>query len=140
MLERFEEGGQSRTYPTLMALLKKEDEEGYVECLPTQLDAFLDALIISRRGRQEPKPGQADLPKEILTNNVVLRKIRIALELKDTDIIEILKLAEFQVSKSELGALFRRKGHKNYKECGNQFLRNFLRGLAVKYRKSGEKK
>ena len=96
---------------------------------------MLDGLIIKNRGRQESKPGQQAPPKpDKLTNNVILKKLRIALELRDTDILEILDLAKFQISKSELGALFRRPGHKNYKECGNQFLRNFLIGLALKYR------
>ena len=65
----------------------------------------------------------------MLTNNDILKKIRVALELKDEDIIHILKLADFEVSKSELNALFRKPDHPNYKECGDQLLRNFLNGL-----------
>ncbi len=69
-----------------------------------------------------------------MTNNDVLKKLRIALELKDTDIIEILKLAGFQITKSELSALFRTPDHRNYKECGDQILRNFLNGLIIRNR------
>ena len=69
-----------------------------------------------------------------MTNNDVLKKLRIALELKDTDIIEILKLASFQITKSELSALFRTPDHRNYKECGDQILRNFLNGLIIRNR------
>ena len=69
-----------------------------------------------------------------VTNNDILKKLRIALELKDTDIIEILKLADFEISKSELSALFRDPEHNNYKECGNQLLRRFLDGLIIKKR------
>jgi len=69
-----------------------------------------------------------------VTNNDILKKLRIALELKDDDIIEILKLADFEISKTELSALFRNPGHKNYKECGNQLLRRFLDGLIIKKR------
>jgi uncharacterized protein YehS (DUF1456 family) len=69
-----------------------------------------------------------------VTNNDILKKLRIALELKDADIIEILKLADFEISKTELSALFRNPGHKNYKECGNQLLRRFLDGLIIKKR------
>lgn len=65
----------------------------------------------------------------MLTNNDILKKIRVALELKDEDIVHILKLAEFEVSKTELNALFRKPDHPNYKECGDQLLRNFLNGL-----------
>ena len=69
-----------------------------------------------------------------MTNNDILKKLRIALELKDTDIIEILKLANFEITKSELSALFRNPDHRNYKECGDQILRNFLNGLIIRNR------
>ena len=67
----------------------------------------------------------------MLTNNDILKKLRIALELKDEDIIHILKLADFTVSKSELSALFRKDDHPNYVACGDQLLRNFLQGLII---------
>jgi uncharacterized protein YehS (DUF1456 family) len=67
----------------------------------------------------------------MLTNNDILKKLRVALELKDDDIVDILKLAEFEVTKSELTALFRKPDHPNYKECGDQLLRNFLNGLVT---------
>jgi uncharacterized protein YehS (DUF1456 family) len=67
----------------------------------------------------------------MLTNNDILKKLRIALELKDEDIIHILKLADFTISKSELSALFRRDDHPNYVACGDQLLRNFLQGLII---------
>ncbi len=69
-----------------------------------------------------------------MTNNDILKKLRIALELKDTDIIEILKLAGFETTKSELSAFFRNADHRNYKECGDQILRNFLNGLIIRNR------
>lgn len=64
-----------------------------------------------------------------LTNNDILKKLRVALELKDEDIIHILKLSDFEITKSELSALFRKEDHPNYKPCGDQLLRNFLNGL-----------
>ncbi len=67
----------------------------------------------------------------MLTNNDILKKLRIALELKDDDIIHILKLADFTVTKSELSALFRKDDHPNYMACGDQLLRNFLQGLII---------
>ena len=69
-----------------------------------------------------------------MNNNDILKKLRIALELKDTDIIEILQLADFEISKTELNAMFRKEGHRNYKECGDQLLRRFLNGLIIKKR------
>ena len=70
----------------------------------------------------------------MLTNNEILWKLRIALKLKDADIIEILKLADFEITKAELSALFRRRDHKNYRECGGQILRRFLDGLVIRNR------
>ena len=67
----------------------------------------------------------------MLTNNDILKKLRVALELRDDDIIEILKLAEFEISKTELSALFRKEDHPNYMKCGDQLLRNFLNGLII---------
>jgi uncharacterized protein YehS (DUF1456 family) len=67
----------------------------------------------------------------MLTNNDILKKLRVALNLKDDDIIQILRLVEFEISKSELGAIFRKEDHPNYKPCGDQLLRNFLNGLVI---------
>lgn len=66
-----------------------------------------------------------------MTNNDILKKLRVALKLRDEDIVHILQLAEFEVSKGEINALFRSEDHPNYKECGDQLLRNFLNGLII---------
>lgn len=73
----------------------------------------------------------------MLSNNDILKKLRVALELKDDDILQILKLADFEVSKSELNALFRKEDHPNYMPCGDQLLRNFLNGLIIYKRGPG---
>ncbi|WP_299054041.1 DUF1456 family protein [uncultured Polaribacter sp.] len=79
-----------------------------------------------------------------LTNNDILKKLRVAHKLRDTDIIDICALVDFKVSKAELGALFRKEDHDKYVECGDQILRNFLNGLVIHLRgpmpKKGEKK
>jgi uncharacterized protein YehS (DUF1456 family) len=119
----------------LESMFKTEDEDGYVECGDALMAKFLDALVLSRRGDRE---GEADKPRTEgrprLYNNDILKRIRIALELKDSDIIGIMGLAGVVISKSELSALFRKPGHSNYRPCGDQFLRNFLSGLTAKYR------
>ena len=74
-----------------------------------------------------------------MTNNDILKKLRVALHLRDEDIIKILKLVDFTISKSELGALFRKEDHPNYRECGDQILRNFLNGLVIYMRGPGVK-
>ena len=134
MLEIFRTAGHEIGQDALIALLKKEDEEGYLECSNSLLDGFLDGLIILRRGAREGAPADHVMPGKERVNNVVLRKLRIALEMKDDDMVAVMKLAGVTVTKSELGALFRSRGHKNYKECGDQFLRSFLKGLTNRYR------
>ncbi|MFS4456230.1 DUF1456 family protein [Maribacter sp. 2304DJ31-5] len=69
-----------------------------------------------------------------MTNNDILKKLRVALKLRDNEIVDILKLADFNMSKSELGAFFRNEDHPNYMECGDQVLRNFLNGLIIHLR------
>lgn len=75
-----------------------------------------------------------------MTNNDILKKLRVALHFRDEDIIHILSLVDFQITKSELGAIFRKEDHPNYKECGDQLLRNFLNGLIIHMRGPGESK
>jgi uncharacterized protein YehS (DUF1456 family) len=130
--------------PQLEGIFKTEEESGYIECGDELMDKFLDGLVQSLRGQ---RPGAAEgvgagaldaMPRASrpprLCNNEILKRIRIALALKDEDIISIMSLAGIEASKSELSALFRKVGHPNYRPCGDQFLRNFLVGLTAKYR------
>ncbi|MCM2302961.1 MAG: DUF1456 family protein [Flavobacteriaceae bacterium] len=75
-----------------------------------------------------------------LTNNDIIKKIRVALQLRDDEIVEILKLVDFEISKSELGAFFRKEDHPNFKRLEDQILRNFLNGLIIHKRGPMEKK
>lgn len=75
-----------------------------------------------------------------MSNNDILKKLRVALQLRDDQIVEIMKLVEFNVSKAEVGALFRSDDHPNFKACGDQFLRNFLNGLVIHLRGPKEEK
>ncbi len=118
----------------LESIMKKETETGFTPCRDKILALFLDGLIIKQRGKQEGREPTPLKAGEFISNNEILRKIRIALILKDDDIISILQLAGFRISKGELSALFRNTEHRNYKECGDQLLRNFLQGLVKKHR------
>ncbi|ROL74738.1 DUF1456 family protein [Pseudomonas vranovensis] len=112
--------------------LKKEDEEGFVRCPDEVIAHFLDGLVIFKRGKDD---SRAPLPVELpVTNNIVMKKLRVAFELKEDDLHAILKAADFPVSKPELSALFRKVGHNNYRPCGDQLLRNFLKGLTLRVR------
>jgi uncharacterized protein YehS (DUF1456 family) len=122
--------------PELESIFKTEDEVGYVECGDALMDKFLEGLVISRRGRKpEASKGESRSRGKVrLNNNDILKRIKIALEMKDDDVIEVMGLADMAISKSELSALLRKPGHSNYRPCGDQFLRNFLSGLTSKYR------
>ncbi len=118
---------------------EEDEEDEDMKCTIEELEAFLNGFIIFKRGRQELKPGQKEKP--ILSimnirsiNNVVLKKLKIALSLQSEDMLEILELAGVTISRGELSAVFRKEGHKNYMECGDRYLRNFLKGLAIKHR------
>ena len=114
------------------AMLRKEGELGYLECPDSVLAHFLDGLIVHSRGRREGDPQRA-IEKRI-TNNLVLKKLRVAFELKDEDMHGIFEEVDFPVTKPEMSALFRQPGHKNYRACGDQMLRNFLKGLTRRVR------
>ncbi|MFO6425368.1 DUF1456 family protein [Motilimonas sp. KMU-193] len=116
---------------SISCLLKKEDEAGYVECTDAVLEKFLDGLIIHRRG---PREGATPPPAARMNNNLILKKIRIALELKEDDLLEIMDKAGFGLSRPEMSALFRKFNSRNYKPCGDQLLRNFLHGICEHYR------
>ncbi len=118
----------------LTGLLKKEEEEGCVNCSDNVMELFLDGLIIYKRGKREMMPGYVKEHGVSLTNNSILKKLRIALQFREDDMLGTLKLAGMNVSKSELSALFRKDGQRHYKECGDQILRNFLKGLTMRYR------
>ena len=111
--------------------LKKEDHPAYQECDDTQLALFLNGLITDKRGKSNgPQPE----PEQRLNNNIIFRKLKIALNLQAEDILTIMALVEVQISKHELSAFFRRPGHKHYRVCNDQIMRNFLKGVQLKYR------
>ena len=104
----------------LVAFLKKEDEDGYQACGDAAMAHFLNGLVTYKRGKDDSRPPQ---PVEVpVTNNTVLKKLRVAFELKDGDIIALLQRTGLSVSKTELSAFFRRPDHRNYRECGDQLL------------------
>lgn len=116
----------------LAAMLKKEDEEGFTPCDDELMAHFLDGLVFFKRGKDDSRPAQPlELP---VTNNMVLKKLRVAFELKEDDMHTIMNSVDCPVSKPEMSALFRKFGHSNYRTCGDQFLRNFLKGLTLRVR------
>jgi len=121
----------------IQAWLKKDDDAAFRPCPAVLMGYFLNGLIFYRRGKSEDAPAPSIERK--MTNNIFMRKLRIAFDLKTTDIPDVLKRVNFTVSQAEIGAIFRKPDHKNYRECGDQILRNFLKGLAMIQRPKSEK-
>lgn len=111
------------------------------KCNNNMFEAFLNGFIVFKRGRKESDSGQQNQQVHMIkdnksVNNVMLKKVKIALSLTGEDMLDIFKLAGVELSKGELSAVFRKEGQRNYKECGDRYARNFLKGLAIKYRKN----
>lgn len=152
MMEIFKLGGIAITKEELQRILLKpknnsnidsEDEfianDDMKKCNNYMLESFLNGFIIFIRGQQETKPGepkkQAFMIKDNkAVNNVLLKKVKIALSLTSEDMLDILKAAGANLSNSELSAVLRKEGQRNYKECGDRYVRCFLKGLAIRYR------
>ena len=113
--------------------LRKEDDPEYQNCGDAKLAIFLNGLIIDKRGKRD---GPQPVPEKKINNNIIFSKIKIALNLKSEDVLEIMALADLKVSKHELSAFFRRPDHKHFRVCKDQILRNFLNGVQIKYRGS----
>lgn len=150
MVEIFKLGGIELTKEDVLKILTKSKEvnddeevvedENHMKCNNKMLESFLNGLITLKRGKQDPKqtqptnnPEPAEQQKDHV-NNILLKKLKVALQLTTEDMLEVLEDGGIIVSKGELGAILRKPGHRNYKECGDNFARKFLKGLAVKYR------
>lgn len=132
MIDVFKYMEETVTRPTLSAWLKRDENPEYIEINDVELGTFFNALIIKKRGRQEGVP--LPIADDRLSNNEILKKIKIAFNYRAEDMLEILELANFGISKHELSAFFRKLNHKHYRPCKDQLLRNFLQGMKIKYR------
>ena len=131
MIAVFDLAGCQVTREQISDWLKRDDDPAYKACSDTQLAIFLNGLIIDKRGKKEgPQPE----PEKRLTNNIIFRKLKIALNLKAEEILVIMDLAHFPISKHELSAFFRNPDNKHYRACKDQIFRNFLKGVQLKYR------
>ena len=110
--------------------LKKDDDPDFQGIYDIQLASFLNGFINDRRGKKE---GEQPKPEKKLNNNIVFRKLKIALNLKDDDIIDILELVDMRVGKHELSAFFRNPTQKQYRPCKDQILRNFIHGIQINH-------
>ncbi len=138
MIEIFKLGNIKLKRDELLKILER-DEEKRTNCNYHMLESFLNGFIIYKRGVKEDS-GAPTKPIFLISdvsnvNNIILKKLKIALSYSSENMIEILNLAGVNISNGELSALFRKEGHRNYRVCGDSYIRNFLKGLAIKYRK-----
>jgi len=110
--------------------LKKDNDTDFLSCQDVELATFLNGFIYDKRGK---KSGPAAVPEKRLTNNIVLTKLKIALNLRAEELIELLATVDFRLNKAELSAFTRRVDHQHYRECKDQVLRNLLQAIDKKY-------
>ncbi|WP_171050788.1 DUF1456 family protein [Bacillus sp. BHET2] len=145
MVEIFKLGGIDLTKEQVLKVLTKSQDEfeeeileddNHIPCDDEMYESFLNGFITFKRGKQEARPGQPERPELTYehVNNLLLKKVKIALSLTSEEMIEILDETGVVITKGELGAILRREGHKNYRICGDRYARNFLKGLTLKYR------
>jgi uncharacterized protein YehS (DUF1456 family) len=132
MISIFKESGREIGMSTITALTASEDDDNYIPCADPVFGFFLEGLIIHKRGRKDDAAGLPSQPALRLTRNNIIKKLRIALDLKEEEMISIFKTSLIEISKSDLSALFRKEGNKHYKECSEQLFRGFLNGLALR--------
>ena len=131
MIELFKMVGAEVSRTQVCDWLKNEEDPEFRSLHDIHLAAFLNGFIIDQRGKKE---GGMPKPEKTLSNNIIFRKLKIALNLRDEDILEMLELANFKISRHELSAFFRKPDQNQYRLCKDQILRNFLQGMQLKYR------
>ncbi len=131
MINIFELADYKVNREQVIAWLKREDDEQFQAMSDYQLASFLNGLISEKRGKQTDLLPETE---KKLTNNIIFKKLRVAFDLRDDGVIKMLKLAGFSISKSELGAFFRKPDHKHYRNCNDQIIRMFLKGLQIQHR------
>ena len=143
MIEMFKLGGAHVTKDELMNMLikVKDDEEApenFIKVNNKLLEQFLNGFVTYKRGPQKDENGNVKPPMEATgkenANNMLLKKVKIALGLTSDDLVDLLYEGGVTVSKGEMGAILRNPTHKNYKVCGDRFARCFIKGLTYKHR------
>ncbi len=130
MIALFGLADMSVTREDISAWLKKDDDPAFIRCTDNQMATFLNGFIVEKRGK---KDGPQPVAEHQINNNIIFRKLKIALNVIDQDILDMLRSANFIMSKPELSAMFRKPDHRSYRECQDQILRNFLKGIQLKY-------
>ena len=131
MMELFALGGYPASRAEISDWLKKEDAPAFKPIYDKELAIFLNGMIAHERGELKGGPPK---PEKKLNNNIIFRKLKIALDLKVDEIVDIFEQIDMTVSKHEINAFFRKPDQRQYRVCHDQYLRNFIYGLQVEYR------
>jgi uncharacterized protein YehS (DUF1456 family) len=136
MINIFAQADYEVTREQISNWLKRDDDAAYKSCGDIQMASFLNGFINLKRGRRE---GVQPAPESKLNNNIIFKKLTIALNIRSEEILDIIESADFVLSKHELSAFFRKPDNKHYRVCKDQILRNFLKGLQYKYRDQSDR-
>ena len=127
MIKAYALADYKMTQERLESILKRRQDKGYAEASYEELGVFLDGLVLLKRGQSDKvATGEEAVP---LTNNLILKKVRVAMELKEPELVILFTLADAELTKRQIGALFRKEGTKNFKACSDELLMAFLEGL-----------
>ncbi len=131
MIKHFANAGKEVNRSEISNWMKKDDDPAYINLVDKNLSYFLNGFIIQRRGKKE---GPLPLAESKINNNIILRKLKIALDLKDDEILELLSYADFRLSRHELSAFFRKPTQSKFRKCKDQVMRNFLHGVQIGFK------
>jgi len=127
IIESYHLVGLEMSQERLDSILKRRQDKGYSEATYEELGLFLDGLVALKRGEPSTKRNEDEVVE--LTNNLILKKLRVAMNLKESELIIIFALAELPLTKRQIGSLFRKEGGKNFKACSDELLLTFIEGL-----------
>jgi uncharacterized protein YehS (DUF1456 family) len=131
VIDVFSQGDLEVTRAQISDWLKKEEDPDYRKCKDPVFAAFLNGLINDKRGKKEGPPRPTE---QQLDNNLILTKLKIALNLQADELLKLMKTGGLSLSKHELSAFSRKAGHKHFREFKDQGMRSFLKGIQLKYR------
>jgi len=134
MMLLFKLGDKEQTRAEISSYMKREEDEDFEKMNDKMMSHFLNGFIVKKRGKREGPPAKAE---KRLTNNLILRKLKIALSFRDEDFIEVFKLVDVDISKHEVSAFFRNPEQRQFRLCRDQLLRKFLKGLQIQNRGEG---
>jgi len=130
MIALFSSAGLQVSREQVSQWLKKDNDVDFIACVDVELATFLNGFINEKRGKKEGPQAKAE---KRLSNNIILTKLKIALNLKAEELIDLLDSVDFRLSKPELSAFSRKTDHKHYRECKDQVLRNLLQAIDKKH-------